>query len=390
MISPATASLYVHLPWCVKKCPYCDFNSHALRSSLDEDSYIKALLNDLAVEVRRFETRPAIESVFLGGGTPSLFSGKSIDHLLCGINALVDINETTEITLEANPGTADAQRFEAYRQAGVNRLSIGVQSFNDYHLSILGRIHGKDQALRAVDMAVKAGFLNFNLDLMYCLPQQNPEQASEDIALAIALSPAHISAYQLTLEPNTFFAFRPPELPDDETGWQIQQAYQDALKAANYDHYEISAFGKPDRKCLHNLNYWRFGDYLGIGAGAHGKLTLNSTIYRTIKPKHPDQYLKTFRYQPAQNTALVKAVDKADLPLEYMMNVLRLKSGFSLTHLENATGLDRSDVMPEIKQAVSRGLLIKTSSVFRPSEKGTLFLDDLLQIFIPNSHKEVA
>ena len=382
--------MYVHLPWCVKKCPYCDFNSHTLRKNLDEENYTRALLNDLAVEVERFETRPALESIFIGGGTPSLFSGESIGKLIMGIENYFNIDESTEITLEANPGTADEGRFRAYREAGVNRLSIGIQSFNDNHLGVLGRIHGKDQALSAVDMAIKAKFTNFNLDMMYCLPGQNPEQASQDIAQAIALAPTHISAYQLTLEPNTLFAAKPPELPDDETGWQIQQAYWTALEESNYDQYEISAYGKANRQCLHNLNYWQFGDYLGIGAGAHGKLSLGDGVFRTSKPRHPDQYLKTFINKPADNTAFIKAVSKSDLPLEFMMNILRLKSGFSLDRFENATGLDRSTVTRPLMRAIRQGLLIESSSVYRPSRKGELFLDDLLQLFIPDRHQEVA
>ena len=390
LIAPSTISLYVHLPWCVKKCPYCDFNSHTLRSNLDEGSYIKALLNDLSFELARLQTTPAIASIFIGGGTPSLFSGESIGKLITGIQNRVFIDDDIEITLEANPGTADETRFNTYRQVGVNRLSIGIQSFNQQHLGTLGRIHGAREAFSAVDMALSAGFTNFNLDMMYCLPQQSLEQASEDIAQAIALAPTHISAYQLTLEPNTLFAARPPVLPDDETGWQIQQTYWTALQESGYDQYEISAYSKTNRQCLHNLNYWEFGDYLGIGAGAHGKLTLSDGIFRTNKPKHPDQYLNAFVNQPTDKTSWIKAVTKADLPLEYMMNRLRLKTGFSLDHFESVTGLDRVVIAPALALAIKKDLLTETSCVnaqaqYRPSEKGRLFLDDLLQLFLPNN-----
>ena len=390
MITPATISLYVHLPWCVKKCPYCDFNSHTLRTNLDENNYIQALLNDLAFEIERLQAKPALTSLFIGGGTPSLFSAESIDKLINGIGKHFIIDETTEITLEANPGTADENRFMGYRRSGVNRLSIGIQSFNDRHLRVLGRIHGQQQAQSAVDMAVKANFSNFNLDLMYCLPEQTLDEARQDITQAIALAPTHLSAYQLTLEPNTLFAAKPPVLPDHELGWQIQQAYWTALEESGYCQYEISAYSKEQRQCSHNLNYWQFGDYLGIGAGAHGKLTFEDGVYRTSKPKHPDQYLKSFSRLPADHTAYIKAVNKADLPLEYMMNRLRLNSGFSLAQFENATGLDRNVIAQPLKSALKNELLIETSSLYRPTTKGRLFLDDLLQLFLPNNHQEVA
>ena len=395
MKTPSTISLYVHLPWCVKKCPYCDFNSHTLRNTLDEDSYIKSLLNDLVFEVQRLETMPRLTSIFIGGGTPSLFSGQSIAKLITGIEKNLDIDDSTEITLEANPGVADEGRFKLYRQSGVNRLSIGIQSFNDKQLGNLGRVHDARQAFSAVDMAVKAGFTNFNLDMMYCLPQQSLKQAGEDIAQAIALAPTHISAYQLTLEPNTLFAAKPPVLPDDEIGWQIQQTYWTALEQSDYVQYEISAYSKANRQCAHNLNYWQFGDYLGIGAGAHGKLTRSDGVYRTHKPKHPNDYLKTFITKPPQTTDWIKVVSKADLPLEFMMNNLRLKTGFSLEQFENTTGLNRSVITQTLNLAIKKGLLNDASCGgemphYQPSKKGRLFLDDLLQLFLPDNQKEVA
>ena len=386
----STLSLYVHLPWCIKKCPYCDFNSHELRSNPDEDKYIKALLTDLAFELKRFDVKPAIKSIFIGGGTPSLFSGTSIDKLLTGIEKHCELTESIEITLEANPGTADEARFNGYRKAGINRLSLGIQSFNDQHLKSLGRIHDSRHALTAIEMADGANFTNINLDMMYCLPEQTPAQASQDIIQAIALAPTHISAYHLTLEPNTLFAVRPPVLPDEETGWQIQQDYWAALDDAGYSQYEISAYCKSNQHCRHNLNYWQFGDYLGIGAGAHGKITRSDGVYRTCKPKHPTQYMKAFTCLPEKTDDYLKLVDKSELPVQYMMNMLRLKIGFSLDHFEQSTGVNRSQVADELNQALTCGLLIQSEGIYRPSEKGRLFLDDLLQLFIPNPCREVA
>lgn len=387
---PTTISLYVHLPWCVRKCPYCDFNSHALRASLDEESYVNAVLNDLAFEAGRMESGAELKSVFFGGGTPSLFSPQSIDKLLQGISSYFNIEESTEITLEANPGAADQSRFSSYRRVGVNRLSIGIQSFNDRQLHELGRIHGGQEALDAVEMTLSAGFDNFNLDMMYGLPQQTIDQARQDIEQAIALSPTHISAYQLTIEPNTLFAVKPPVLPDEETGWQIQQLYWTALRQSAYQRYEVSAYGKPGRQCLHNLNYWQFGDYLGIGAGAHGKLSKSSGVFRTLKPRHPSQYIKSFCNQPGDSDAFIRAVNQSDLPLEYMMNRLRLTQGFALEDFEKTTGVDRKVIAKTLNIAVNKGLLTQTSCGYRVSETGQLFLDDLVQLFLTDQRQEVA
>lgn len=292
-------SVYVHIPWCVRKCPYCDFNSHEMKGrepkdALPEGAYVDALLRDLEQDLPRVWGRRVV-SVFIGGGTPSLFSAEAIDSLLSGLRARLAINANAEITLEANPGTAEQARFSEYRAAGVNRLSIGVQSFDDDLLQGLGRIHGRREAIAAAEMAHAAGFDNFNLDLMFALPQQTPAQASEDVATAISLEPTHISYYQLTLEPNTLFHVQPPVLPDEELAWQIQQAGQYQLAQAAYGQYEVSAYAKPERQCSHNLNYWQFGDYLGLGAGAHSKISdaAQQSITRLAKQRHPQAYLET-------------------------------------------------------------------------------------------------
>jgi len=382
--TPEQIGLYIHLPWCIKKCPYCDFNSHQLRADLDENSYIDALINDFEFEITRLEQPRAISSIFIGGGTPSLFSAKSIQRLLSAIKSSAELSVNVEITLEANPGAADESRFIGYRRSGINRLSIGIQSFNENHLKILGRVHGSEQALSAVAAAKAARFDNFNLDLMYCLPDQTVEQARADIAKAISLAPSHISAYHLTIEPNTFFAKQPPILPNDSIGWEIQKTYWSMLEQAGYQKYEISAYSKPGYVSEHNLNYWRFGDYLGIGAGAHGKITHPDGVYRTSKPKHPKQYEKTFAAMPSE-AEYISPVKSIDLPLEYMMNKLRLDEGFSLQHFESFTGLDYRKIEAQITKALDSGLLIEEGSVFYPSAKGRLFLDDLLQLFLPEN-----
>ena len=290
-------SLYIHLPWCVRKCPYCDFNSHEVKSAngeLPEMEYVDAMLKDLEQDLPRIWGR-RVMSVFIGGGTPSLLSPEAMDRLLSGLRARLVINADAEITLEANPGTAEQEKFREYRALGINRLSIGVQSFHDDALQKLGRIHGRNEAIRAAEMAHAAGFDNFNLDLMFALPNQTPKQAAEDVATAIDLEPAHISYYQLTLEPNTLFYAQPPVLPDNDIAWQMQQAGQQQLGEANYGQYEVSAYAQPKRQCAHNLNYWQFGDYLGIGAGAHGKITDASqqNITRLAKCRHPQDFMTT-------------------------------------------------------------------------------------------------
>ena len=382
---PKQIGLYVHLPWCVKKCPYCDFNSHQLRSDLDETSYIHALLNDFEFEINRQDSPKVISSIFIGGGTPSLFSAESIDRLLSGIRAKVKCSQEAEITLEANPGACDESRFKGYRQAGVNRLSLGIQSFNQNHLKVLGRVHDCDQALSAVEMAKSSGFENFNLDLMYCLPGQTAAQAQADVEQAISLNPAHISAYHLTIEPNTLFAHKPPVLPEESVSWEIQQTYWSTLEKNGYEKYEISAYSKTGLQSKHNLNYWGFGDYLGIGAGAHGKVTLENAIYRSAKPKHPKEYQQSFIYDLPAADQFLKKVDDSELPLEYMMNKLRLNNGFNKQHFQSATGLTYANIAKSVEQAMELGLLDEADGNYQPSEKGCLFLDDLLQLFLPDN-----
>ena len=286
-MTPIPLSLYIHIPWCVKKCPYCDFNSHEARNEIPEEKYLKALTQDLESELPNIWGR-SIESVFIGGGTPSLFSAKGIDQLLANLRERLPIRSNTEITLEANPGTFEQERFSAYREAGINRLSIGVQSFNENHLKRLGRIHGATEAIKAAEIARKAGFVNFNLDLMFGLPEQSVDQALEDLKIAIEAGPTHISWYQLTIEENTLFHHAPPILPDDELMWEMQQKGQALLESSGYMQYEVSAYSQINKQCQHNINYWEFGDYLGIGAGAHGKLSMpDGEISRHTKYRHP-------------------------------------------------------------------------------------------------------
>ena len=390
LTEPQHIGIYVHLPWCVKKCPYCDFNSHALRVDLDEATYIQALLNDIAFEASRLNKPKRVSSIFIGGGTPSLFSSKAIETLIGGIQKHFSFAQDIEITLEANPGTADAKRFKDYSAAGVNRLSIGVQSFDDQQLKSLGRIHDSRQAVGAIEMALAADFLNLNLDLMYCLPEQTLKQAEHDVRQAIEFQPSHISAYHLTIEPNTLFAHQPPVLPDDEAGWDIAQTYWSLLKQAGYKRYEVSAYSQPGRQCKHNLNYWNFGDYLGIGAGAHGKISRNKVIYRSLKPKHPNHYMRAFASVPTDKNDYLKSVNRKEIPLEFMMNTLRLDDGFSMSQFESATGLDRSCILKPVAAAVQQKLLVEVDSMVKPTPRGKLFLDDLLQIFLPQTNQEVA
>ena len=334
---PPPLSLYVHLPWCVRKCPYCDFNSHPRRPEDDEVRYLDALLADLGLELKSVAGRP-LHSVFIGGGTPSLFSGGSIRRLLQTVRELAPCSPQIEVTLEANPGTAEVARFAAYREAGVNRLSIGVQSFSARSLELLGRIHGPDEAERAVEMARRAGFDNLNLDLMFGLPKQDLEGAQHDLGVALDLAPGHISYYQLTLEPNTAFHHAPPSLPDEDVVWEMQQAGLNRLSGGGYHRYEVSAYARPGHRCRHNLNYWGFGDYLGIGAGAHGKLSLpDGGIERRWKLRHPLAYAAGAGTPAA--LAGSRALTRDDAVLEFMMNALRLDQGFTVGQFEARTGV---------------------------------------------------
>jgi oxygen-independent coproporphyrinogen-3 oxidase len=375
---PPPLALYVHLPWCVRKCPYCDFNSHAARGAVPENAYLDALLRDLDRERREVRGRP-IETVFLGGGTPSLFSPAAIARLLDGVRGALVAG--AEITLEANPGTVDAGRFAGYRRAGVNRLSLGVQSFDDDKLAALGRIHGRAEALRAAEAAHSAGFDNFNLDLMFGLPGQTVEQALADIAQALAFEPPHLSVYQLTLEPNTAFHADPPVLPAEDAIFEMQQGIERRLAAAGYDHYEVSAYARPGRECRHNLNYWRFGDYLGIGAGAHGKLSTPEGVVRRWKLKHPRDYLAHAGTAAAVGGEQRLAAD--DLIAEFMMNALRLTQGVPAALFESRTGLALARVEQALRAGERAGLLQRRAGTIAPTANGRRFLNELLLDFLP-------
>ncbi len=374
-------ALYVHFPWCERKCPYCDFNSHQPHGAVPEAAYVDALLADLGQDLPRMWGR-AVQSVFIGGGTPSLLSAEAVDRLLSGLRALLALSPLAEITLEANPGSAERARFAEYRAAGINRLSIGVQSFHDESLQRLGRIHDRRAAIAAAEAAHAAGFDNLNLDLMFALPGQTPAMASEDLATAIDLAPAHLSWYQLTLEPNTAFHAAPPVLPDDDQAWLMQQAGQAQLAAAGYARYEISAYAREGRRCAHNLNYWRFGDYLGIGAGAHAKLSdgAQQRITRLAKRRGPQDYLDT-----AGTPACVQSertLRRDELGLEFMMNALRLTEGVEAGLFAAHTGLPLATLEAPLREAESRGLLHWTVDRLRASERGLQYLDDLLGLFV--------
>ena len=372
-------SLYIHIPWCIKKCPYCDFNSHAVKSSIPEEKYISALLSDLSNDLQQYRINRPLSSIFIGGGTPSLFQPKSIDRLLRGIEQQIAFIDEMEITLEANPGTFESHKFSEFRNLGVNRLSIGIQSFNDKALTALGRVHNAQQAKQAVEIAHHSGFENFNLDLMFGLPDSSMDVSEQDIETAICLNPAHISCYQLTLEPNTYFHKFPPRLPGDDECFTIQTHCQQKLAQKGFVQYEISAYSLPDKQCRHNLNYWQFGDYLGIGAGAHGKITesLPNRIIRSCKYKYPDHYLKSGGYEAGQTV-----ISQTDLPLEFIMNHLRLKRGFSVNDYQSSTGLSIDTLEPELSNNIQQGLLSHRNERYACSEQGWHFLDTILQSFV--------
>ncbi|SDJ52933.1 coproporphyrinogen III oxidase, anaerobic [Pseudomonas delhiensis] len=370
---------YVHIPWCVRKCPYCDFNSHAAGPELPEDAYVQALLADLAADRRHVHGRK-LTSIFFGGGTPSLFSAQALDRILEGLEREVGFEPGIEITLEANPGTFEQAKFAGYRALGINRLSIGVQSFQADKLKALGRIHDGGEAVRAADMARRAGFDNFNLDLMHGLPQQSVADALADLEQAIALAPTHLSWYQLTMEPNTVFWSQPPELPEDDALWEIQEAGQARLAQAGYRQYETSAYARDGLRARHNLNYWTFGDFLGLGAGAHAKLSSpQGRILRTWKTRLPKDYLNPAKAFQAGERELVAA----DLPFEFMMNALRLVDGVPVELFEQRTGLPLQAIAEACREARAQGLLAEDDERLRPTERGQLFLNDLLQQFLP-------
>jgi putative oxygen-independent coproporphyrinogen III oxidase len=371
-------AIYVHLPWCVRKCPYCDFNSHVRPESLPESEYVAALLADLDCDLDLAHDRP-VASIFLGGGTPSLFGVPAIAALIEGLAARLPFAADAEITMEANPGTVEHGRFAGYARAGINRVSLGAQSFDAAALRALGRIHGPGEIAAAVAELVDAGIGNFNLDLMYALPGQTRAAALADLEAAIALAPAHLSHYQLTLEPGTAFFHRPPPLPDDELSWQMQLDCQTRLAAAGFEQYEVSAYARPGRQCRHNLNYWRFGDYLGIGAGAHGKLTVAGQVIRTEKARSPRAYLES-----AGRAGTRRAVAPAELPFEYMLNALRLTEGFALEDFRRGTGSGPAAVRPALDSLVGRGLVEVTEGRWRASALGFRFLNDVLAAFLPD------
>ncbi|MBE7423533.1 MAG: oxygen-independent coproporphyrinogen III oxidase-like protein [Zoogloeaceae bacterium] len=371
-------SLYIHFPWCVRKCPYCDFNSHEAREGIPEARYLAALIADLEQSLPLVWGRP-VTSVFIGGGTPSLLAPESVDALLGAVRARLTLLPDAEITLEANPGTVEAARYAGYRAAGVNRLSIGVQSLNPRHLAALGRIHDGKEARRAVELALKH-FDNINLDLMYALPGQTLEEARADIRAAAAFGTPHLSAYHLTLEPNTAFFLKPPPLPDADLAAQMQDTVEETLAARGYGHYEVSAFARPGRECRHNLNYWLFGDYLGIGAGAHGKLSAHEGILRQMRHKHPQAYLDGIEHGDAVQEQ--HAVAAADLPFEFMMNALRLTEGFPARLFAERAGLTLDSIRPQLDEAAAQGLLEETAERIAPTERGRRFLNDLLQLFL--------
>jgi oxygen-independent coproporphyrinogen-3 oxidase len=369
-------SLYIHIPWCVRKCPYCDFNSHAAGDSLPETDYVAALISDLEKQLQYVEKRQLL-SIFIGGGTPSLFSPQAIANILAGVEKRIPFSDSIEITLEANPGTIDEARFAGFRAAGVNRLSIGIQSFNQQHLQTLGRIHNSEQALCAASVARRAGFERFNLDLMHGLPNQTVAEALDDLQTAIDCAPPHLSWYQLTLEPNTEFYKFPPRLPDDEILADIQEAGENLLAQHGYQRYEISAFAKPGMQCLHNRNYWEFGDYLGIGAGAHGKITKpDDQIIRTQKSRAPKDYLSS------PEKTQINQIEKGDLPFEFMLNALRLCNGFDTDLFYARTDVDFSVIASRIDSLIDEKLLQQSDKIISPTQQGINFLNDVINRFL--------
>jgi oxygen-independent coproporphyrinogen-3 oxidase len=371
-------SLYIHIPWCVRKCPYCDFNSHQARGAFPEQEYIAALTRDLELALPMIWGRK-VYTVFFGGGTPSLLGGESIEQIMRSVRMLLPLDINAEITLEANPGTVEAGRFAAYREAGVNRLSLGIQSFNDAHLQALGRIHTAEEACRAIEIAQRH-FENINLDLMYALPDQILDEALQDVRSALTFAPQHLSCYHLTLEPNTLFQRNPPSLPDDDASSDMQQHIEDLLTAHGYQHYETSAFAQPKRCAKHNLNYWQFGDYLGIGAGAHSKLSFPDKIIRQARYKQPQAYMQ----QVGKDTPVQfeNEVSRDELGFEFMMNALRLNEGFDSVLFQERTSLPLLSIQRELAEAEKRGLLIRDHQHIAPTLMGQLFLNDLLEIFL--------
>lgn len=371
-------SLYIHFPWCVKKCPYCDFNSHEVKTSFDEDLYLKALRMDLEASLPLIWGRK-IYTIFIGGGTPSLMSAAGLDRLMSDVRSLLPIDGAAEITMEANPGTFEAEKFRMYRASGINRLSIGIQSFNSHHLDALGRIHNGDEAKKAVEIAQK-NFDNFNLDVMFALPKQTMQEAILDVETAISFAPNHLSLYHLTLEPNTYFAKFPPQIPDDDLSAEMQEGIQERLALAGYQHYEVSAYAKEGKQSRHNLNYWNFGDYLGIGAGAHSKISFPHRILRQARYKLP----KTFIEQSLLGSAVQesKEIAREELGFEFMLNALRLNQGFDASMFYERTGLLLNSIEKPLQIAEQKGLIKRDHVKIEPTLLGKNFLNDLQQIFL--------
>jgi oxygen-independent coproporphyrinogen-3 oxidase len=371
-------SLYVHFPWCVRKCPYCDFNSHEVRGGFPEGDYLAALRTDLENALPLIWGRK-IYTIFIGGGTPSLMSAQGLDRLMSDIRTLLPLDGAAEITMEANPGTFESEKFRSYRNSGINRLSIGIQSFSPAHLQALGRIHDGDEARQAVEIAQR-NFENFNLDLMYALPNQTPAEAYADVKTAIGYAPPHLSLYHLTLEPNTYFAKFPPVVPDDDVSAEMQDMIERETAAAGYVHYEVSAYARPGRQARHNLNYWQFGDYLGIGAGAHSKISFPHRVVRQARYKQPAAYMEHARSgNPVQEEF---EVERGELGFEFMLNALRLIDGFDVNLFSERTGLTISAVEKSLNAAENKGLLYRDHKIIKPTELGRRFLNDLQQIFL--------
>ncbi len=375
-------ALYIHFPWCERKCPYCDFNSHQIKdgkSGFDEARYLKALIADLETELPRIWGRQ-VHSIFIGGGTPSLLSGSGMQELLSAVRARINLEPDAEITMEANPGSVETEKFATFAKAGINRVSLGIQSFQDEQLKALGRIHNGKEARAAIAIALEH-FKSVNIDLMYGLPKQTLEQARDDIETALSFNTPHLSLYNLTLEPNTYFASFPPQLPNEETIDAIFEQNLALLSKAGYQRYEVSAYAKKGQECKHNLNYWRFGDYIGIGAGAHGKISFPDKVTRQLREKHPEQYMQAME---TQGHALVEARDVTaqDLPFEFMLNVLRLSEGVQTITFSERTGLPLSMISKELSEASNKGLLDSNPTVLKASEQGFRYLNNLQEIFL--------
>jgi putative oxygen-independent coproporphyrinogen III oxidase len=378
-MSTIPLSLYIHIPWCIKKCPYCDFNSHALKNPLPEDNYLNALIEDLILDLKFVQQRP-IKSIFFGGGTPSLISPQGIEKLLLQISNLVNFAPNIEITLETNPGTVEHFDLAAYKSAGINRISLGAQSFDDHKLKLLGRIHSAKETLYAIEKLHKINFNSFNIDLMHGLPQQTLEQAITDLSTALACDPPHLSWYQLTIEPNTIFHKYPPKLPNDDLTWEIQTQGEHLLAKSGFGHYEVSAFAKPNHHCQHNTNYWEFGDYIGIGAGAHGKITNleNFEIKRSCKTRNPSDYLN-----PAKSFLASTTIVRPDeLPSEFMLNRLRLFNAINTQQYQQRTGLPSTGIEAILKKACDQELLQYTDSCYNLTRLGKRFLNNVMQMFL--------